>query len=92
MHEKIMWHVHRERHRANEIESVTVESAESHREIVDAILAHRAEKAGRAMRKHLEKVSNLMLANRMAEQIRASVKPAAIKPKKKALEGRNGRA
>ena len=28
LHEKVMWHVHRERHRANEVESVTVESAE----------------------------------------------------------------
>jgi DNA-binding GntR family transcriptional regulator len=92
LHEKIMWHVHRERHRANEVESVTVESAESHREIVDAILAHRAEPAGRAMRKHLEKVGNLMLANRMAEQTRPSARPAVIKPKKKALEGRSGRA
>ncbi|HEY0912485.1 MAG TPA: GntR family transcriptional regulator, partial [Bradyrhizobium sp.] len=92
LHEKIMWHVHRERHRANEVESVTVESAESHREIVDAILAHRAEKAGRAMRQHLEKVSNLMLANRMAEQTGTSVKPAAMKLKKKTPDGRNGRA
>jgi DNA-binding GntR family transcriptional regulator len=91
LHEKVMWHVHRERHRANEVESVTVESAESHHEIVDAILAHRAENAGRAMRKHLENVSRLMLANRMAERTRASVKPAAIKLKKKASDGRNGR-
>jgi DNA-binding GntR family transcriptional regulator len=92
LHEKVMWHVHRERHRANEIESVTVESAESHHEIVDAILAHRAEDAGRAMRKHLEKVSKLMLANRIAEQTKASVKPAGIKPKKKTTDGRSGRA
>jgi DNA-binding GntR family transcriptional regulator len=91
LHEKVMWHVHRERHRANEIEPVTVESAESHHEIVDAILAHRAEAAGRAMRKHLEKVSELMLANRVAEKTKASIKPAAIKLKKKALDGRDGR-
>jgi DNA-binding GntR family transcriptional regulator len=91
LHEKVMWHVHRERHRANEVESVTVESAESHREIVDAILAHRAESAGRAMRKHLENVSRLMLANRVAEPARPSVKPIAIKLKKK-TDGRSGRA
>jgi DNA-binding GntR family transcriptional regulator len=83
MHEKVMWHVHRERHRANEFESVTVESAESHHEIVDAILERRAEKAGQAMRKHLEDVGRLMLANRLAQQAAASKKPAAIKPKKK---------
>jgi DNA-binding GntR family transcriptional regulator len=92
LHEKVMWHVHRERHRANEIESVTVESAESHHEIVDAIRAHRAEDAGRAMRNHLEKVSKLMLANRIAEQTKASVKPAGRKPKKKTTDGRSGRA
>ena len=91
LHEKVMWHVHRERHRANEVESVTVESAESHHEIVDAILAHRAEDAGRAMRKHLENVSKLVLANRMAEQTKASVKPAGIKLKKKTADGRRGR-
>jgi DNA-binding GntR family transcriptional regulator len=92
LHEKVMWHVHRERHRANEAEAITVESAESHHEIVHAILAHRAEAAGRAMRKHLEKVRKLMLANRMTEQIKTSVKPAAIKLKKKVPDGRNGRA
>ena len=68
LHEKIMWHVHRERHRANVVEPVTVESAESHKEIVSAILEHRAEDAGRAMRQHLENVRSLMLATRMAEQ------------------------
>jgi DNA-binding GntR family transcriptional regulator len=92
LHEKVMWHVHRERHRANEVESVTVESAESHHEIVDAILEHRAEHAGRAMRKHLENVGQLMLANRMAEQTKSSIEPAGIKLKKKTAEGRRGKA
>ena len=63
-----MWHVHRERHRVNFMEAVTVESAENHQEIVDAILRHRAEAAGCAMRKHLENVSKLMLASRVAQQ------------------------
>jgi DNA-binding GntR family transcriptional regulator len=92
LHEKIMWHVHRERHRANEVESVTVESAESHHEIVDAILEHRAEEAGRAMRKHLESVGKLMLANRLAEQTKSSIKPAVMKLKKKTADGRRGKA
>jgi DNA-binding GntR family transcriptional regulator len=91
LHEKVMWHVHRERHRANEVESVTVESAESHREIVDAILAHRAEDAGRAMRKHLENVSNLMLASRIGKRTESSVKSVAIDSKKKPRVGRSGR-
>jgi DNA-binding GntR family transcriptional regulator len=77
LHEKIMWHVHRERHRANVVEPVTVESAESHDEIVHAIVEHRTEDAGRAMRQHLENVSRLMLANRLAQQAELPAKPAA---------------
>jgi DNA-binding GntR family transcriptional regulator len=92
LHEKVMWHVHRERHRANEVEAVSVASAESHHEIVDAILGHRAEDAGRAMRKHLEDVGSLMLATRMAEQTKGSAKSGRIKVKKKTTEGRSGRA
>ncbi|MDB5574960.1 MAG: Transcriptional regulator, GntR family [Bradyrhizobium sp.] len=92
LHEKVMWHVHRERHRANVIESVTVESAESHHGIVEAILKHRAEDAGRAMRKHLEDVSKLMLVNRVAQQAEAPTKSAGTKPKTKARAGRNGTA
>lgn len=92
LHEKVMWHVHRERHRANVIESVTVESAESHHEIVDAILKHRAEDAGRAMRKHLEDVSKLMLVNLVAQKAKVPAKSTGPKPKVKARAGRNGRA
>jgi DNA-binding GntR family transcriptional regulator len=82
LHEKVMWHVHRERHRANFVESVTVESAESHNEIVRAIVERRAEDAGLAMRRHLENVSRLMLAMRQAQQdasspVRKNSKPAA---------------
>jgi len=83
MHEKIMWHVHRERHRVNEVESVSVESAESHHEIVDAIVKRRAENAGMAMRKHLENVSRLMLANRLAEQGVAAARTDQAKSKTK---------
>ena len=79
LHEKIMWHVHRERHRANVVGPVTVESAESHDGIVHAILEHRAEAAGRAMRQHLENVSRLMLANRLAQQVQSPAKPVARK-------------
>jgi DNA-binding GntR family transcriptional regulator len=94
LHEKVMWHVHRERHRANEVESVTVESAESHREIVDAILQHRAEDAGRAMRKHLENVRKVVLASRIAEEAKGSAKTRGIgiKQKKKTAAGRRRRA
>jgi DNA-binding GntR family transcriptional regulator len=80
LHEKVMWHVHRERHRANFVEPVTVESAESHDEIVRAVLEHRAEDAGRAMRRHLENVSRLMLATRLAQQDASSVARKNSKP------------
>jgi DNA-binding GntR family transcriptional regulator len=93
MHEKVMWHVHRERHRANEVESVSVDSAESHHAIVDALLERRAEDAGHAMREHLEKVSQLMLANRLAQTTTttAAAKSVAARPKPKAKVGRNVR-
>jgi DNA-binding GntR family transcriptional regulator len=65
LHEKVMWHVHRERHRAAVVEPLTVESAEHHEEIVRAILDNRAEDAGLAMRRHLESVSQLMMARRL---------------------------
>jgi len=68
LHEKIMWHVHRERLRANEEESVTPQSAENHTEIVRAILTGEAEQAGLAMRRHLEEISQLMLSRRQQEQ------------------------
>jgi DNA-binding GntR family transcriptional regulator len=92
LHEKVMWHVHRERHRANFMEAVTVESAENHHDIVDAILQHRAEDAGRAMRKHLENVGKLMLANRVAQHAKGAAKSGGLKPKKKTAGGRNARA
>lgn len=92
LHEKVMWHVHRERHRANFMEAVTVGSAGNHHDIVDAILQYRAEDAGRAMRKHLENVSKLMLANRVAQHAKGAAKSGGVKPKKKAAGRRNARA
>jgi DNA-binding GntR family transcriptional regulator len=92
LHEKIMWHVHRERHRVNETESVTVESAESHDDIVHAIRAGKPEQAGRAMRLHLENISELMLTRRkqeMAESVLPARSPApARKPKARQPRGK----
>jgi DNA-binding GntR family transcriptional regulator len=67
LHEKIMWHVHRERHRANFHESVSRDSADSHEDLLHAIMKRQPEAAGLAMRKHLENVSQLMLAHRLAQ-------------------------
>jgi DNA-binding GntR family transcriptional regulator len=75
LHEKVMRHVHRERHRANAVEPFTVESADSHDEIVRAILDHRAEDAGLAMREHLENVSQIMLARRLAQNTPPPLEP-----------------
>jgi DNA-binding GntR family transcriptional regulator len=85
LHEKVMWHVHRERLRANEEESVTPESGENHDDIVRAILARKPEKAGLAMRQHLEQISQLMLTRRHQEQ-------EAESDVKKAGKGRRGNA
>ena len=91
LHEKVMWHVHRERHRVNEIESVSVESAESHDPIVDAIRNGKAEQAGLAMRIHLEDVSRLMLSQRANESdgIRAPI--GKNKPRKALAARRTAR-
>jgi DNA-binding GntR family transcriptional regulator len=67
LHEKVMWHVHRERYRAAVVEPFTEESAEHHEEIVRAILENRAEEAGLAMRRHLEQVAELMMERRLKE-------------------------
>jgi DNA-binding GntR family transcriptional regulator len=66
LHDKVMLHVHRERHRANAVEPFTVQSSESHNDIVRAIVKGDPEKAGIAMRKHLENVSKVMLARRLS--------------------------
>jgi DNA-binding GntR family transcriptional regulator len=68
LHEKVMWHVHRERHRVNFGESVTSDSASSHKELLSAIMKGEPEAAGLAMRKHLEHVGRLMLAHRQAQR------------------------
>jgi DNA-binding GntR family transcriptional regulator len=76
LHEKVMWHVHRERHRANAVEPFTVESADSHDAVVHAIRAGQGEEAGLAMRAHLESVGRVMLARRLAQN--ASRAPAPL--------------
>jgi DNA-binding GntR family transcriptional regulator len=79
LHEKVMWHVYRERHRANAVEPFTVESPYTHDELVRAIVENRPEDAGLAMRKHLETVSRLMLARR-TEHLSRTEAPADSKP------------
>lgn len=79
LHEKVMWHVHRERHRANAVEPFTVESADSHYDVVCAIRAELAEEAGLAIRAHLENVSRIMLARRLVQN---TPRPAVPEPRR----------
>jgi DNA-binding GntR family transcriptional regulator len=75
VHEKVMWHVHRERHRVNFGESVTSDSASSHTDVLRTILTGQPEQAGLSMRQHLEHVGRLMRAHRKA-QTENGAKPA----------------
>jgi DNA-binding GntR family transcriptional regulator len=83
LHENVMWHVHRERHRVNFRESVTSDSASSHTRLLQAIVKGQPEAAGLAMREHLEHVGRLMLAHRQAQTaaVRKSVKPQLSIPR-----------
>jgi DNA-binding GntR family transcriptional regulator len=86
LHEKVMWHVYRERHRANFRETLTPESADSHKELVRAILERRPEAAGLAMRHHLEHVSRLMLAQRLAQSTQTDQTATSTNPPRRASE------
>jgi DNA-binding GntR family transcriptional regulator len=79
LHQRVMWHVHRERHRANSVAPFTVDMPDSHDAIMAAIRAGKHEKAGLAMREHLENVSR-MTVERRAEQHSAIDNIAARKP------------
>jgi len=61
MHERLMSHVHRARHRANEYERLSEDAAEHHDRIVRHLLAGDATAAARAIREHLLDVSNTIL-------------------------------
>jgi DNA-binding GntR family transcriptional regulator len=87
LHEKVMWHVHRERHRVNFRESVTSDSSSSHTDILRAILKGQPEAAGLAMRAHLEHVGRLMLAHRQAQI--ASTKPLNVRALETARKSRD---
>ena len=56
-HERVMWHVYRARHLANEHEPLSENAASHHQAIVDAIVAGDASGAERSMREHLLDVS-----------------------------------
>ena len=59
-HERVMWHVYRARHLANEHEPLSENAASHHQSIVDAIAAGDCFAAERAMRDHLLDVSAII--------------------------------
>ena len=60
-HERIMWHIHRARHLANEHEPFTKNAASHHQNIVDAIVSGHSDEAERAMRDHLLEVAAIIV-------------------------------
>jgi DNA-binding GntR family transcriptional regulator len=60
-HERIMWHIHRARHLANEHEPFTKNAASHHQSIVDAIVSGQSNEAERAMRDHLLEVAAIII-------------------------------
>jgi DNA-binding GntR family transcriptional regulator len=59
-HARVMWHVYRARHLANEHEPLSENAASHHQTIVDAIRAGDAPGAERAMREHLLDVCRII--------------------------------
>jgi DNA-binding GntR family transcriptional regulator len=82
LHQTVMWHVHRERHRANAIKPFTVGTTDSHDAIMAAIRGGHHDKAGLAMREHLENVSRATIARREQEvRVVAIIAPKSTRRK-----------
>jgi DNA-binding GntR family transcriptional regulator len=64
MHERIMWHVHRARRRANDYERFDEDQADHHDRIVQQILRGDADGAAAAVAEHLTEVSDLILGRK----------------------------
>ncbi len=63
MHEHIMWHVHRARHRANEYEKLSEGAAEHHDRIVRCLMSGDPNAAATAMKEHLHDVSDSIVGH-----------------------------
>lgn len=66
MHERIMWHVHRARRRANDYEPFEKDQADHHERIVQQILRGEPSKAAEAVSEHLAEVSDLIIGRKSA--------------------------
>ena len=60
-HERLMWHIHRARHFANEHEPLSANAASHHQAIVDAIVSGKRRTAEAAMRDHLTDVARIII-------------------------------
>lgn len=61
IHSRIMWHVHRARHRVAEYEPLSKTAASSHDAIVNALMSGDEGGAAKAIREHLETVAAAVL-------------------------------
>jgi DNA-binding GntR family transcriptional regulator len=59
-HERVMWHIHRARHLANEHEPLSENAASHHQRIVDAIVSGNSRAAEEAIRDHLVEVAAII--------------------------------
>lgn len=59
-HERVMWHIHRARHLANEHEPLSQNAASHHQKIVDAIVSGKSRAAEDAIRDHLVEVAAII--------------------------------
>jgi DNA-binding GntR family transcriptional regulator len=85
-HEKVMWHVYRARHLANEHEPLSQNAASHHQSIVDAIVSGDCAGAELAMREHLLEVSRVITGEPHGPI--AAVQPTGTASQKRTLRSR----
>jgi len=76
LHEKMMLHVHRARHRVKEYEPLSKSAAQRHDAIITHLLHGDEDAAGKAIRVHLEDVINAVLTKIRDNSARSSSKAA----------------
>ena len=80
MHEMIMWHVYRARHRANAHEPLSKAGSEHHGRIVRHLCDGKPEEAARAMRDHLNEVSRIIVDHTAGRESESSSEDRAHSP------------
>jgi DNA-binding GntR family transcriptional regulator len=82
-HERVMWHIHRARHLANEHEPLSRNAASHHQRVVDAILAGDSPGAEQAMRDHLLEVAAIITGKRDTVLAGGATDPSKMRPVRK---------